>query len=145
MICDDIRVCLVKLEVPKKTLVDKKGGHSKYCIDNPDRNIFDLIDFETCVYNDREHDTKCDFGILTQENIFYIELKGSDVKKGVEQLLSTIADTRKCFEDKLLKARLVVSRYPKPALVRQTKEYKDLVKIVNQNLIITQNIHTEKI
>ena len=64
MICDDIEACLVKYEVPKRTLIDKKGGQSKYCIDNPTRKIFYEIDFETCVYKDRQHDTKCDFGIL---------------------------------------------------------------------------------
>jgi hypothetical protein len=143
MICDQINECSIELKIPKKTLIDKKGGNSKYCIENMDRKSFYEIDFEECVYKNKQNDTKCDYGILCEQNVFYIELKGSDVKKGIKQLLATIVETKECFNGKKLKARLIVSKFPKPELIKQTKEYKDLVKIVNQNLIITQNIHTE--
>ncbi len=143
MICDEIINCSTSFEIPRKTLIDKKGGNSKYCIDNPDRKEFFEIDFEGGVYKNRNNDTKCDFGIQTKENIYYIELKGSDVKKGVEQLLSTINETEKCFKNHTIEARLIVSKFQKPQLVKQTKEYKDLVKKVNQKFIITQNTFTE--
>jgi hypothetical protein len=145
MICGEIQECSIAFEVPRKTLVDKKGGSSKYCVENPDRKKFFEIDFEEGVYKNRQQETKCDFGIQSDNSIYYIELKGSDVKKGIEQLLSTINDTGRCFIGKTIKARLIVTKFPKPDLVKQKKEYKDLIKIANKNLIITQNIHTERI
>lgn len=143
MICNEINHCLNSFEIPRKTLRDKKGGNSKYLIENPNHKVFFEIDFEECVYKNRENDTKCDFGIQHENTMYYIELKGSDVKKGVEQLLSTINETERCFKNHTLSARLIVTKFQKPKLVKQTKEYKDLIKIVNQHLIITQNIFTE--
>lgn len=151
MVCEAIKNCMVSRKDQRKTLVDSKGCKSQYLINNPTRNEYHEIDFENRVYQNRLNDTKCDYGVKTETDIFYIELKGSDVKKGVEQLLSTIRETRNCFQGITPKARLVVSRYPKPEIVRNTKEYKDLVKIVNHqpfkgnNLIITQNTFTENI
>lgn len=143
--CEDLEKCFSESSDKNKTLKDKKGGSSKFQIVNNSREIFQIIDFENCVYKNLETETKCDFGLLTNQEIIYIELKGSDVKKGILQLNSTIGETKKCFENLKLKGRLIVSRFPKPDLVKQTKDYKDLMKIVNQDLIITQNIHIENI
>ena len=64
--------------------------------------------------------------------------------------METIKATEKCFLELNFKARLIVSKFPKPDLVKNTKEYKDLVKKVihlegkNDNLIIKSSF-TEKI
>lgn len=151
MICETIENCSVPVKDAKKTFVDSKGCKSKYLVENPGRKEYFSIDFENCVYGNRQNDTKCDFGVKTDNTAFYIELKGSDVKKGIEQLLSTIQETKKCFTGLTPKARLVVSKFPKPESVRNSKEYKDLAKIlnyqymVNDNLQITQHTFTENI
>ncbi len=145
MINERIEKCLKEFEVRKKTFIDRKGGNSKYCIENPNGKKFQEIDFETCVYENNKIDTKCDYGLQVDDTVYFIELKGSDVKKGIEQILSTINDTKDYFNNKKFNARLLVSIFPKPELVKQTKEYKDLNKIVKKSLIIKQHIHTEKI
>jgi hypothetical protein len=151
MICSAVVHCSVSIKDVKKTFIDSKGCKSKYLVENPNRKEYFSIDFENGVYENRENDTKCDYGVQTDTNIFYIELKGSDVKKGIEQLLLTIRETKKCFNGLEPKARLIVSKFPKPESVRNTKEYKDLAKLlnfqylVNDNLEIKQNTFTEKI
>jgi hypothetical protein len=129
MICKRIAEFSIKKSNFKGSLSDRKGGKSKYSFTNPHSKAYYEIDFENDVFEN--NDTKCDYGIQTETTIFYIELKGSDVKKGVEQLLETIKATDKCFENLELKARLIVSKYPQPDIVRKTKEYKDLVKKLN--------------
>jgi hypothetical protein len=148
MICKRIAEFSVEKSNSKGSLSDRKGGKSNYFFTNPHSKTYYQIDFEKDVFED--NDTKCDFGIKTESSIFFIELKGSDVKKGVVQLLETIKTTEKCFANLDLRARLIVSKYPKPDIVRKTKEYKDLVKKLNhlegknENLIIktsfTENI-----
>jgi len=149
MIIESIENCYVAFNDRKKTLKDKKGRNSKYLIENCKLEEFHQIDIEECVYKNNSQDTKCDFAIKTSHSVFFIELKGSNVTKGVNQLLETIKETKHCFQNLQLNARLIVSKFSKPDLVRQRKEYVELAKLVkykegkNKNLIIKQNIYTE--
>lgn len=145
MICKKIEDCKEKLNKPRDTFVDKIGCKSQYLIENKGRKTYYKVNFESCVYSDRANDTKCDYGMITGESVFFIELKGSDVKKGITQLLSTIKEVKNCFEGKSFEARLIVSKTPKPNLLKKTKEYRDLVKITNQRTIIKKDQHTDKI
>lgn len=142
--CQDIENCFTKYSDTKKVLKDKKGGKSQLTIDNSSGFKFEIIDFEDCLYMGRETETKCDFGIRTNESIVYVELKGSDVKKGISQLTSTIHETKKCFEDLNIKARMIVTKFPKPNLVKQRREYIELFKLVKKDLIIKES-YTEQI
>lgn len=142
--CGDVQKCFTEFKVKKKTLKDKKGGKSKLLIENPTEKKFKILDIENCVYKSLKDDTKCDYGILDDKNnIFYfIELKGCDVNKGIKQILETIKDLKHHINAEKLKARLIVTRFPSPKSTFNTKDYKDLMKIVNQDLII-KNSHTE--
>ncbi|MEP6806564.1 MAG: hypothetical protein ABI892_18700 [Flavobacterium sp.] len=148
MICKAIVNSSKTYSKRNESLKDKKGGKSTYRFQNPLNKEYQLVDFEKDVFaND---DTKCDYGIKTETEIFYIELKGCDVKKGIEQLLVTLNITEKCFPGLKSKARLIVTNFQKPALVRNTAEYKNLVKKLkhvyekDDNLVIrtsfTENI-----
>lgn len=145
MICDKIKDCKKSVNHSKKTLVDRKGGKSKYIVNNKLKSTYSIIDFENCVYENTQNDTKCDYGLKTDESIIYIELKGSDVVKGIKQLLITINETEKCFTGLGKKARLIITRFSKPKIAKQTKEYKDLIKKIGclKNLDIKQNEYTE--
>lgn len=146
MICNKIRGCEIKESHPIKVLKDRKGGKSIYRIENRSTSNFSIIDFENCVYEERQNDVKCDFGLKTDNSIYYVELKGSDVKNGITQLLETLAETEKCFKGLDKKIRLVATKFSKPNLVKKRREYKDLVKKVGlNNIVITQNIFTENI
>ncbi|QTD36228.1 hypothetical protein JL193_08600 [Polaribacter batillariae] len=148
MICNLIESCKVSVNHSKKTLIDKEGGKSKYLIHNKSTSNYSIIDFENCVYKGRQNDTKCDFGLKTETSIFYIELKGSDAIGGIKQLLATVNETEKCFSNIDKKARLIVTRFSKPKVAKQTKqtkEYKDLIKKIGsvENFVIKQNAYTE--
>lgn len=126
MICKAIVDSSKTYSKKSESLKDKKGGKSTYRFQNPLDKEYQLIDFEKDVFaNDV---TKCDYGIKTETEIFYIELKGCEVKKGIEQLLETFNATEKCFSGLKPKARLIVSNFQKPTLVRNTAEYRNLVK-----------------
>ena len=141
--------CSLETDKSKNVLIDKIGGKSKYIVENNDKEKYFEIDIENCVYKNLQNETKCDFGIKTKNTFYLIELKGSDVKKGIEQLLSTLIAFKNCYQNIDFKARLIVSRFQSPDIVRKNKEYKDLVKLLkhienkNDNLIIKQNIYTE--
>jgi hypothetical protein len=141
--------CSVETDKYKNVLIDKIGGKSKYIIENKTNKKYSQIDIENCVYKNLQNETKCDFGIKT-ENIFYlVELKGSDVKKGIEQLLSTLIAFKNYNQSLDFKARLIVTRFQSPNLVKKNAVYKNLVKLLkhienkNNHLIIKQNIYTE--
>lgn len=146
MICETINVCKGEgLNKTKDTWKDSKGCGSKYLIVNNNRKTYHKIDFENCVYKGRENETKCDYGLLTDDTIYYIELKGRDVKKGVKQLLSTLNETEKCFDDLHKKARIIASKISKPDIIKRMKEYRDLVTKIKGKPIIVTNKYTEKI
>lgn len=143
MICEKIAKYQKAYSQTKTTLQDKKkgSGRSKYLIENQTGQSFFVIDFEKHIFEGSV--TKCDFGVKVEresdKRIFYIELKGSDVGKGVKQLLSTLTDTEKCFQGFEKQARLVVSRFPSPNLVKRTIDYKQLSRKTNNNISIKQH------
>ena len=145
MICEEVEKCYENHKKIKHIFADRKGSDSKLLIENKDRKKFKIIDFEHCVYKNRQNDLKCDYGFVTEDSIFYIELKGSEVAKGIKQILSTYNETHKCFEKLQPKARLVVSKFPKPDLVKRSKEYRDLAKALNNDIVIKQKVRKEKI
>ncbi len=97
MICNSINESLTPFKTKLKTFKDRKGGPSKYIVDNKSEGEFFEVDFEKNVYQNKQNDTKCDFGVKTDTTVYYIELKGSGVKGGINQLLSNIQETGNCF------------------------------------------------
>ena len=140
MICDRIDKGKMAFNSSKKTLLDKKGGKSKYIISNPSNGDFSIIDFEKDIRKS-ENESICDFGMLTDDSFYYIELKGRSVEKGIKQLLTTIRLSNDCFPELSKKSRLVVSRFPNPNLAKKRKEYLDLKRL--SEVIVKQNQYTE--
>lgn len=65
---------------------------SKITFVNPDHNIYRAIQVDGCVFND-EDGQKCDKLLESEEyaDQYFVELKGGDSNKAVEQLKETIA------------------------------------------------------
>ena len=148
MICKKIESCKEKSSRQKFSYSDPKGGGSKYFIKNANKTIFYKLEYEHCVFEKEEHPKKkCDLGIVTATNSYYIELKGSHVNDGIKQLLSTIKATENCFKGLNKKARLIVSRVPDIKSTRNTKEYIALIKLINgpNHFVLKQNVYTENI
>lgn len=145
MICDKVEECKEELIKPRDSWRDSKGCDSKFLIENRNRKTYYKIDFENCVYGNRQSDTKCDYGLLTDDTIYYVELKGRDVKKGVKQILSTLSETEKCFSGLNKKARIIASKVSKPDIIKRLKEYRDLVKKVKEEPVIATRQYIENI
>ena len=144
MICDKIDDCIEVFEKPLENCTDPKGGKSTFRLVNTERKNFSKINFEDCVYEGKENETKCDYAFIYDNVIFYVELKGSDVRKGYAQLSATIAETSKCFPEKAIKARMVVSKNNAPNIARKSVGYKKLIRKTT-DIIVKQKVLIEKI
>jgi hypothetical protein len=148
MICTRIEACKEGRTQALETFRERGKCRSLYKVSNPSGQMYHRIDFEQCVYEGRNADTRCDFGVLRDREIIYIELKGGNVKHGLEQLIATIDDTSKCFVGLNRKARLVVTKSPGLELLMAMPEYITLAKRVNgnrtnRNLIVMGTEFTE--
>ncbi len=145
MICRKIEDCTEKSKKPLDSWTDPKGGKSKFSIKNNNRIEYSKINFEECVYKGRENDTKCDYALIVGSTVYFIELKGSDVAKGYKQLEATITETKKCFPDFSLRAKLVVSKNNSPDLAKKNIAYKNLARLTNNDIEVKVNVISEKI
>lgn len=149
--CGLIDNCKVSKNNRRETLVDKGAkSKSKCLIENPNTGEYNIIEFENCVYkNNQQEAKKCDFGIETKDDIYYIELKGSDNNQGLKQLLSTVENTRYCFKkeennrikSKKLNGILVVTQTEKPENLDKIT-LKRLTILIGQKPIIEKNSYT---
>lgn len=125
MICQRVADCQETRTHFKETFSERGACRTEYKIQNPTRSEYHKIDFENCVYQNRQNDTKCDFGLMTSNSIIYIELKGKNVRTGLKQLKATVEETDKCFEKK---ARLIVTGSPTIEALSRMPEYVQLAK-----------------
>lgn len=144
-ICDSISDCGIISSKKLDTIKDKKAK-SKVCFkveNQKNEKEFIVIPFEDCVFKLIQNETeKCDFGLQVDDKMFFIELKGSDNNKALKQILKTYELTNHCFKNFNFYARVVTSHKQKPENLDKIT-YKQIIKITKNNLIISQNIHTE--
>lgn len=134
--------------ISKVSLVDKKGGKSKYVAINP--QLLNLIVYSVDGGIINSVDThKCDFAIYTSADTLYlIELKGSDYEKALKQirdtieyLLKTIDQPNKVFSRVVLsKARTVnFNTTEEMKLMKQIKKlggnHKKQTVLLEENLV----------
>lgn len=137
MICEKIGTCSDRRDKPRDVIIDEKGGKSRFIVVNSNRVPYAVINFDHCVFENNQ--SSCDFGIDTRDCIYYVELKGSDTKKGVDQLLTTITQTQMCYEDKSLKGRLICSKVSAPKIFKKSREYKNMMRITKGDFKIASN------
>ena len=151
-VCDKIKNCSASFTDRNKNVTDPKGkSKSSYRIENNRTIEYSLINFDGCVFDDQE--TKCDYGMVVNNLVHYIELKGSDANKGLRQLYSTIISTKQCYTDHVKKARLILSnskelspRFRDENTIKKlTLELGDVRNGKKGNFITTNNQFTEKI
>jgi hypothetical protein len=85
----------------------------KFIISNESRVEVKKVQVDGClILEDRK---KCDwlFDIASQHCVYFVELKGKNIPKAVEQLASTIEFTRSYFVDYEKESYIVSSRVPK--------------------------------
>lgn len=135
--CEKIKECKVEKNNLRLSLKDVKAiTKSKYSIENNNRKSYHILDIEGCVFQNENDIEKCDWAMEIENKIHFIELKGSDVSKGISQLLNSISKTYHCFKTHEKKARLIVTKFPKPDIVKKKREYIQLMKLVNNEFEI---------
>lgn len=151
--CELVEGCKQSNRNKKNTLKDKRAKSKSKCLVENNREIeYNVIEFENCVYrNMQSASKKCDFGVETDDSIFFIELKGSDNNTGLKQLLSTAKQTQKCFYtiddknekhvQKELHGILVVSEKQKPENLDKIT-LRDLALLIRKKPIIVQDTFT---
>ena len=151
--CNLIDNCRVSKSNRRETLIDKIAkSKSKCLVENPNEIEYNVIEFENCVYQGNQHQAKkCDFGLETSNEIYYIELKGSDNNQGLKQLLSTVENTKHCFmkpqddkgktKSKSLNSILIVTQIEKPQNLDKIT-LRNLAKLTGKNPTIEKGSYT---
>lgn len=91
------------------TCVDNKSS-TKYIYDNDSLDELSKYHVDGCLIND--DGSKCDFLLLncTKEISYFIELKGSDLPKAIDQIDRSIDVLHKDFNSFSVEARIVLTR-----------------------------------
>lgn len=144
-ICTTISDAMQITRDSKPKFVDPKiGAKSVYYIENTEKKAIKYVDVEKNLFQDSKYQ-KCDFIIESDQTVRYLELKGSDIKAGFDQLSKTIEMTKICFMSKIIQARIISSKSSDAPKLRTTNLYINLQKLTNNNFKIEKSGFTEKI
>jgi hypothetical protein len=110
---DKITSCSNRYTKKLDTIKDPKGASkSVYKIDNKEEIIYNMIEFDGCVFKNLIK--KCDYGLDVNNTIHFIELKGSDINSSLKQIYTTIVETKEIFKSHTKKVRIIVSSIKAP-------------------------------
>jgi hypothetical protein len=111
MACKPYENCFEFAEQKNKivTCSDRKSS-TKYIYENDSLDTLSKYRVDGCLIND--DDSKCDYLLLnrTKEVSYFVELKGSDLIKAVEQINRSIDILHKDFKEYSVEARIVLTR-----------------------------------
>ncbi|MFQ3575773.1 MAG: hypothetical protein SNJ77_04990 [Cytophagales bacterium] len=117
----------------------------KFTYENDSLDSLTKYKVDGCLINDE--DPKCDFLLLncTKSISYFVELKGSDLIKAIEQIESSINLLHKDFKDYSVEARIVLTRVNTIDL-KSSKQIKleRRLKKLNGELIFKSQQLTEK-
>lgn len=146
MTCKPYENCFEFTEQKNKivTCTDTKSS-TKYIYENDSLDTLSKYRVDGCLIND--DDPKCDFLLLncTKEISYFIELKGSDLIKAVEQIDRSINVLHKDFKEYSVEARIVLTRVnttdlKSAKLIRLESKLKKLYgKLIKQTRQFTEN------
>lgn len=123
--------------------VDKEfvaeGKKTRFILQNPNRKLVDKYIVDDCLLKSKQKEEKCDylFNIKNDKVAYFIECKGSDILKAVDQINSTLTILRNAFLEYTLKGRIVSTKVYAPDM--RTNNYRKLREKLNGNLE-TKNI-----
>ncbi|MCB0454892.1 MAG: hypothetical protein KDC62_05830, partial [Aequorivita sp.] len=73
-----------------------------------------------------------------------IELKGSNIQKGLEQVLVSIKDLKQFFQYSLINARIITTRGTRPQRLNTYSEYRVLLRLIGKGSVIIRNTPFEE-
>lgn len=101
-----------------------KSAPCRFRVKNKRRRKLLKYEIDGCLVNDDEVFKRCDFGVQSGEVFWLIELKGTDFKDAVEQIISTLVNTS-FIPDNLSITPVIVSTKA-PAVTRKERYLKRL-------------------
>lgn len=121
------------------------GKKTEFILKNNSNKIVDEFIVDECLLRSKLREEKCDYLFLIKEvrTAFFIECKGSDILKAVDQLNSTLDILENDLPEYILKAKIVPTKVYAPNMV--TSSYRKLRKRLNGNLETKNIICTETI
>lgn len=146
MACKPYENCFEFAEQKNKivTFTDVRSS-TKYIYENDSLDELTKYRVDGCLIND--DNSKCDYLLLncTKEVSYFVELKGSDLTKAVEQIDRSIDILHKDFKEYSVEARIVLTRVNTTDL-KSTKfiRLERKLKSLNGKLIKKTRLLTEK-
>ncbi len=119
------------------------GAKTQYRISNESRMEISKYVVDDCLLKVRTREEKCDY-LFTVESIkavFFVECKGSDVLKAVDQIVSSINILTADFAGFSIKGRIISTRVYSPDLRKQA--FRKLREKLNGDLKVKNKIFTE--
>jgi len=111
MSCKPYDKCFDFVELKKeKVSFTDKNSKTKYIYENSAADTLSMYEVDGCLIKD--NGCKCDFLLLncTKKISYFIELKGSDLMRAIEQIERSIDVLHKDFKDYSVEARIVLTR-----------------------------------
>ena len=126
-------------ESKKDSVILLKEKKSVYRLINLNNSSISIYNIDGCVYDAGSIETRCDYLVNTDDKLFFIELKGINVRKGLNQILTSIRKLKQYFNYDSINARIVTTRGQKPKRLNTFKEYRDLVKLIGTKGVVLKN------
>lgn len=106
-------------------------GVSKYKVDG-------------CIYEIGSNETRCDYLLEANQELYFIELKGSNTQKGLEQVLVSIRNLKQYFDYDSINARIITTRGTRPQRLNTFSEYRELLRLIGKASVIIKNTPFEE-
>jgi hypothetical protein len=121
------------------------GKKTEFILVNNSNKIVDKYIVDECLLKSKLREEKCDylFNINEDRISYFIECKGSDILKAVDQLNSSLNILWNDLLEYTLKAKIVPTKVHSPDM--RTNKYKKLRKRLNGNLVTKNIVCTETI
>ncbi len=129
--------------VSHKNIVLKENKSIHRAI-NEQQNKVSKYKVDGCIYELGSDETRCDYLLETGQKLYFIELKGSDTQKGLEQVLVSIRNLKQYFSYNGINARIVTTRGTRPQRLNTYPEYRNLFKLIGKESIIISNTPFEE-
>ncbi len=126
-------------ESKQDSVILLKEKKSVYRLINSNNDRISIYEIDGCVYDAGSRETRCDYLLNTGDKLFFIELKGINVRKGLNQILTSIRKLKQYFNYDSINARIVTTRGQKPKRLNTFKEYRDLVKLIGTRGVVLKN------
>jgi hypothetical protein len=131
-----------ELKSTKVNLV-ASGAKTEYRVLNKDRKTISKYIVDDCLLRLRRRDEKCDYLFAADDlkAAYFIECKGSDVLKAVNQIQSSINMLVGDLTGYVLKGRIVPTKVYNPDL--RSQDYRKLRERLKGDLIVRNKVFTE--